>query len=324
VAAPLVELDGWSVMFRGHDAEVAAVLDVGLALERGERLGIVGESGSGKTQLSLSLIGLLADNGRSLGRMRFDGTDLDAVDREARRALCGKRVAMVFQDPMTALNPFLTIERQLTEGPMVHRGLSRDEARSRAIDMLRRVQIPEPEKRLARYPHELSGGMRQRVMIAIALLAEPDLLIADEPTTALDVTVQAQILALIDALCREQGTALILITHDLGVIARLVDRVAVMYAGRIVEVGPAEALFANPAHPYTRGLLASLPRMDRPRTVGALLPAIAGQPPSPQRRPNGCAFYPRCPEAGDRCRDERPAPRPRGPLLAACHLVEAA
>jgi oligopeptide transport system ATP-binding protein len=283
------------------DGVVKAVDSVSFELGAGEVLGIVGESGSGKSVTSLSLLGLMPRPQAShpRGAAFYRGRDLLRLSERELRAIRGNRISMIFQDPMSALNPYLTVERQLTEVLELHRGLGRNEARVRAAEMLVRVGMAEPERRLGAYPHELSGGMRQRVMIAMALLCEPDVLIADEPTTALDVTIQAQILQLIEKLRRDFGTSVILITHDLGVVAGMADRVLVMYAGRIVESAPTDALFAAPAHPYTAGLLASTPSLTGAHRER--LRAIPGLPPSLSALPTGCAFRPRCGRAIDAC-----------------------
>ena len=318
-AAPVLAVEGLGVRFATDDGEVRAVDGVGFEVGHGECLGIVGESGSGKSQTFLAVMGLLAKNGRAEGAARHHGRNILGLPARALNEIRGDRVTMIFQDPMTSLNPFLSIGRQLTEPLRVHKRTPRAEARAKALAMLKRVGIPEAEKRLDQYPHELSGGMRQRVMIAMALLCEPELLIADEPTTALDVTVQAQILELLADLRRDLGMAIALITHDLGVIARLADRVAVMYAGRVVEEAPAEALFAAPQHPYSEGLLNSVPRLDAEGR--AALETIRGQPPNLQNLPGGCVFRDRCAHAFDRCAAE--VPRLREVALGhtkACHL----
>jgi oligopeptide transport system ATP-binding protein len=292
---------------------------VSFTIAEGESLGVVGESGSGKTQVFLAVMGLLAKNGRATGSVRFRGEEILGLPPARLNRIRGVTLAMIFQDPMTSLNPYLKISRQLTEVLVVHRGMDGAAARRRAIAMLELVGIPEAARRIDMYPHEFSGGMRQRVMIAMALLCQPALLIADEPTTALDVTVQAQILELLTRLKGELGMAIALITHDLGVVAGLCERVMVMYAGRIVESGPAERIFTVPQHPYTKGLLASMPRLDAP--VGTKLRAIPGQPPNLQAPPAGCAFADRCAYAFARCAAERPALRPIDGLGAkACHL----
>ncbi len=318
---PLLAIAGLNVRFATPDGEVPAVRDVNLAIEPGECVGIVGESGSGKTQAFLAVMGLLAANGRASGSVRFEGGELLGRDRASLDRIRGRRLAMVFQDPMTSLNPYLTVSRQMTEVLMVHQGLDERAARAEALRLLDRVGIPDAAQRFDHYPHAYSGGMHQRAMLAMALLCRPALLIADEPTTALDVTVQAQILALLAELRHETNAAIVLITHDLGVIAGLADRVGVMYAGALVELGPAAAVFANPRHPYTRALLGSTVRLDR---AGGDLVAIDGQPPNPLRLPTGCAFHDRCPQTFARCSSEWPALRDVAPArAAACHLDSA-
>ncbi|MHB9835511.1 ABC transporter ATP-binding protein [Paraburkholderia terrae] len=302
----LLEVKDLSVRFSRRDgAPVDAVQRVSFSLDKGKTLGIVGESGSGKSQTVMALLGLLAKNGKVSGEALYNGTNLLTMNEAALNRIRGDRIGMIFQDPMTSLNPFLTIERQMTETLQLHRKLSRREAKQRAIETLERVRIPDAARRIGMYPHEFSGGMRQRVMIAMALLSEPEILIADEPTTALDVTVQAQIIELLRELNRERGTAIILITHDMGVVAGLCDDVMVMYAGQTVEQAPAQQLFAAPTHPYTIGLLNALPRLtdddDQP------LQTIPGNPPLPGMATQGCAFAPRCTYAEERCRATRPA-----------------
>jgi peptide/nickel transport system ATP-binding protein len=314
----LLEVSGLRTSFRLEEGgEFAAVDGVSFAVEAGRTLGIVGESGCGKSVTSLSIMGLLPKGqGRiSAGTVRFEGRDLATLGPQEMRALRGDRMAMIFQEPMTSLNPAFTIGDQLIEGIRVHRNVSAEEARSHAIEMLRRVRIPSPERRIDEYPHKLSGGMRQRVMIAMALACEPKLLIADEPTTALDVTIQAQVLDLMRTLRQETGTAIILITHDLGVVAELADEVVVMYSGRIVERAPVQRLFEHPQHPYTIGLLGSIPSL--PREQGGLH-AIDGQVPTPMSQVQGCRFAPRCPFALAKCRAEDP------PLMAMGQAQEAA
>jgi peptide/nickel transport system ATP-binding protein len=302
----LLEVSGLRTSFKLEGGgEFTAVDGISFSVDSGRTLGIVGESGCGKSVTSLSIMGLLPKGqGRvSAGSIRFEGTDLATLGPDAMRALRGNRMAMIFQEPMTSLNPAFTIGDQLIEGIRCHRDISAAEARTHAIDMLRRVRIPSPEQRIDEYPHKLSGGMRQRVMIAMALACEPQLLIADEPTTALDVTIQAQVLDLMRTLREETGTAIILITHDLGVIAELADDVAVMYSGKIVERAPVARLFAEPQHPYTIGLLGSIPKLHLAQDR---LNAIEGQVPTPMTRMDGCRFAPRCPFAVDKCRQEVP------------------
>lgn len=299
-----------------------AVNSVSFEVAAGETLAIVGESGSGKSVTALSILRLIPEPGRiENGRILFEGRDLLALDEAGIRAVRGNRIAMIFQEPMSSLNPVLTIGRQVAEPLRLHRRLKRREALDQAVDLLRSVAIPDAEKRLGDYPHQFSGGMRQRAMIAMALACHPRLLIADEPTTALDVTVQAQILELLKERTRETDSALILITHDLGVVARYADRVAVMYGGRIVESGPAGALYADPRHPYTQGLLRSVPRLEG--DTGGRLASIEGQPPDLSALPVGCAFEPRCPNAHERCLEAPPPLVAHGAARAwACYRAE--
>jgi peptide/nickel transport system ATP-binding protein len=301
---PLVAIESLKVVFHGDRGRTTHAVDtVDLDLVRGATLGIVGESGCGKSVTALALMRLLARTADVSGVVRFEGIDLlDLPDADI-RDLRGNRLAMIFQEPMTSLNPAYTIGEQIIESLVRHRGLSRRQARARAIELLRRVHIASPERRVDDYPHKLSGGMRQRAMIAMALACEPALLIADEPTTALDVTIQAQILDLLRELKAESGAAIILITHDLGIVAEVCDEVAVMYAGEVVERAPVEALFERPEHPYTVGLLGSLPRLDRQADE---LAAIQGMVPDMSALPDGCRFAPRCPFADQRCHRERP------------------
>lgn len=289
----LLEVTGLSSAFDTEAGELVAVDGVDFKVDRGKTLGIVGESGCGKSVSALSLIRLLPQPmGKVIsGEVWFDGTDLQKVDRDEMHKIRGNDISMIFQEPMTALNPVHTIGRQLTEAILLHQTVSSEEALEQAVDMLKRVRIPAPEIRVGEYPHQLSGGMRQRVMIAMALINRPKLLIADEPTTALDVTVQAQILALIAELQAEMGMAVILITHDLGVIAENCDEVVVMYGGRVVECASAKELFSNPLHAYTKGLLRSIPRLDRERKT--ILPTIPGNVPALADMPKGCRFCPR-------------------------------
>jgi peptide/nickel transport system ATP-binding protein len=293
---PLLRVEELRVEFPTEDGVVHAVDGIAYEVHRGRTLGIVGESGSGKTVSSLTTMGLTrAQGARISGRILFEGLDLLALPAERMRALRGGELAMVFQDPLSSLHPLHRVGGQLVEAIRAHRQVSRRAAREQAVALLELVGIPDPQRRVDAYPHELSGGMRQRVMIAMALANEPKLLIADEPTTALDVTVQAQILALLSRLQQELGMAIVLVTHDLGVVAEMADEIAVMYAGRIVERGSTEQILAAPQHPYTWGLLRSIPTLERPRDE-RLVP-IEGRPPSLIHRPSGCHFHPRCPHA---------------------------
>ncbi len=305
----LLQVDNLETVFgrEGRGPVAQAVRGVSFGVGAGRTLGIVGESGSGKSVTALSVLRLIAAPGRITGgQVRLAGEDLLTLSEKQMRAVRGARVAMVFQDPMTALNPTLTVGEQIEETIRAHQKVSRAEARAQALDWLTRVRVSLPERRLKQYPYELSGGMRQRVMIAIAFSCRPQVLLADEPTTALDVTVQAQILDLMDELKAELGTAIVLITHDLGVVRERCDDVAVMYAGQIVEHATAEQLFTAPKHPYTQALLASLPDWRRPRTE-ALLPSLPGQPPSLTAIPPGCPFAPRCPQRFEPCSTVVPA-----------------
>lgn len=314
----VLNIDRLTVSFDTPDGAVQAVTDVSLVVQKGECVGLVGESGSGKSQTFMAAMGLLADNGNASGSIDLDGHNLLTANEKELNTLRGERIAMIFQDPMTSLTPHMKIGRQLAEVLIEHRGVSKEEARASALTMLERVHFPEAERRLDMYPHELSGGLRQRVMIAMALMCEPAVLIADEPTTALDVTVQAQILDLLMEIKDTLGTAIVLITHDLGVVAGLADRVAVMYGGRIVEKGSVTDIFERPAHPYTQGLLACTPRLDE--DLQALV-TIPGQPPNLQNLPGGCSFHPRCTYVMDRCRTERPVLENTAKQRAkACHL----
>jgi oligopeptide/dipeptide ABC transporter ATP-binding protein len=310
--APLLEIDNLSTHYvsaRGSRV-VRAVDDVSLRISAGETLGIVGESGSGKTTLALSILRLLPRAARIAGgRLLFEGEDLvQKTDAEMRRVR-GKRIAMILQDPMASLNPLFTIGDQVAEPIRVHEGAGRTTAWMRARELLKAVRIPSPETRLNQHPHEMSGGMRQRIVGAIGISCEPRLLIADEPTTSLDLTIQAQYLNLLRELQRAHGIALIFITHNLGIVAKMCDQLAVMYAGRVVESGPVREIFDAPAHPYTRALLGSIPRMG---TGGRRLTAIDGQPPDLVALPPGCAFAPRCPSAVERCRAAPPPDLPVG------------
>jgi oligopeptide/dipeptide ABC transporter ATP-binding protein len=325
-APTLLEVDDLTTYFFTRDGVVRAVDGVSFSVRRGDALAIVGESGCGKSVTSLSIMRLIAcPPGRYVkGRVLFEGRDLLRLPEPEMRKIRGDAISMIFQEPMTSLNPVLTIGRQIAEALVVHRGSSREQATERAVELLRRVRIPEAERRATQYPHELSGGMRQRVMIAMALACEPRLLIADEPTTALDVTIQAQILELMRELQRETGAAIVLITHDLGVVAEMAERVVVMYAGRKVEEAPVVELFARPLHPYTRGLLESIPKLgaDSREIEGAprkRLAEIAGTVPSLAEPIVGCAFAPRCSYATSRCREDAPRIEEKVPgHFAAC------
>ena len=304
---PLLSVKNLTTTFRTDRGLLTAVDDVSFDLEAGETLAIVGESGSGKSVTALSLMRLIAQPAGRIakGEVIFEGQDLLKLTEPEMQAVRGDRIAMIFQEPMTSLNPALTLGVQVGEPMVLHRGSTWSNAIARAGDLLDRVRLPDARARVNAYPHQFSGGQRQRAMIAMALACQPQLIIADEPTTALDVTVQAQILALLKELAREQGTALILITHDLGIVARYADRVAVMYGGRIVETASARTLYRTPRHPYTSGLLASIPRLDQ--VTGRRLIPIDGQPPDLARMPPGCAFRPRCPRATPECDTTRPA-----------------
>ena len=304
----LLEVSGLATSFRLEEGgEFAAVDGISFSVEPGRTLGIVGESGCGKSVTSLSIMGLLPKGqGRiSAGTVRFEGRDLATLTPDEMRALRGNRMAMIFQEPMTSLNPAFTIGDQLIEGIRAHRNVSAEAARTHAIEMLRRVRIPSPERRIDEYPHKLSGGMRQRVMIAMALSCEPKLLIADEPTTALDVTIQAQVLDLMNQLRREFKMAILYITHDLGVIANMADDIVIMYAGKVVEEGPVGEIFENPCHPYTRGLLGSIPS-ERAIREKSKLTEIPGMVPSLLDLPAGCIFQPRCPRKSGLCDGDYP------------------
>jgi peptide/nickel transport system ATP-binding protein len=321
-ARPFLEVKNLAVTFQTDDGAVRAVSDSTFSVERGKTLGIVGESGSGKSVTSLAILGLhrTRSNANVTGEVWLDEDELIRATDEDVRKLRGGKMAMIFQDPLSAMHPYFTVGSQIVEAYRVHHGGNKKVARERTIDMLARVGIPQPEKRFHDYAHQFSGGMRQRAMIAMALVNNPDLLIADEPTTALDVTVQAQILDLIRDLQQEFGSAVIMITHDLGVVAELADDVLVMYGGKIIEKGPAADVFRSPQHPYTWGLLGSMPRLDR--EVRDRLNPVKGSPPSLINLPSGCAFHPRCPYAGrngDRSFTE--VPELRGGLHAvACHM----
>ena len=322
---PLLEVKELHTEFRTGAGLVRAVDGVSYTVEHGETVAVVGESGSGKSVGALSILRLIADPpGRiTAGEILFDGRDLLRLSETEMRKVRGRDIGMVFQEPMTSLNPVLTIGRQITETLEEHQDADRGTAERRALELLEMVGIADPRRRLRQYPHQLSGGMRQRVMIAIALACNPKLIIADEPTTALDVTIQAQILELMKSLTRKLGVAQIIITHNLGVVARYASRVNVMYAGRIVEAGPSEAIYHRPRHPYTMALLRSVPRLDRPRQ--ARLDPVEGQPPDLTRLDGGCAFRPRCRFAIERCGETRPtleATRDPGHLAACFRSAE--
>ena len=314
----LLKVDNLSTWFYTDDGIVKAVNDVSFSLNKGHTLGIVGESGCGKSITSLSVMRLVdSPPGKIVGgKIIFKGEDLLAKSEEEMRRVRGKRIAMIFQEPMTSLNPVYTVGRQIEEALLIHESMTKKEAKRRALEMLRLVRIPLPEKRFDEYPHQLSGGMRQRVMIAIALACSPELLICDEPTTALDVTIQAQILALIDELKEKTGTSVIMITHDLGVISEITDEVLIMYAGEIVEYAPKAQLFKNPLHPYTQGLIACVPKLSRDSDR---LQTIEGTVPSFDDMPAGCTFWPRCPFAESICKEKKPPLIDCGNRTVRCH-----
>ncbi len=316
---PTLSIRELSVNFASQETDIRAVQQVSLDVASRECVGIVGESGSGKTQVFMAVMGLLANNATSSGSARFEGQELLAAEARQLNRIRGSKLTMIFQDPMTSLTPHLPIGTQLAEVLVCHADLSWSEARSAAHRMLERVRVPEPGRRLNQYPHELSGGLRQRVMIAMSLLCTPKLVIADEPTTALDVTIQAEIIELLRAMRGEVGMALVLISHDLAVVAGLADRIVVMYAGRIVESGAAAELLRHPRHPYTAELINCLPSLSGPRLER--LPTLPGQPPQPGDSIDGCAFAPRCPRAAGRCRTERPPLQVAGGAACiACHF----
>lgn len=297
-------VDDLHVSFASARGNIQAVRGVSVSIRKGESIGVVGESGSGKTVLSRGIMGLLTQNATRTGRVEFAGHDLSSLARDELRTHWGTGMAMIFQDPMTSLNPVRRIGSQIMEGLTVRLGMSKQQAKARAVELLERVRIPDPYAALRKYPGQLSGGMRQRVMIAIAVACTPELLFADEPTTALDVTVQAQVLELLDELRGESNMSMVLVTHDLGVVAGHTDRILVMYAGQVVEAAPTAELFANMKMPYTEALLKSIPRMDLPS--GQKIPVIAGRLPDPTQPEPGCAFAPRCQYATDKCRAEQP------------------
>ena len=314
----LLEIENLTVTFATGDGPVNAVNGVSLKIDAGETLAIVGESGSGKSQTAYAAMGLLARNGAARGQVRFDGRNLLDLPQRELNKVRSQEISMIFQDPMTSLNPYMKISEQMAEVLTLHKGMSKSAAVAEAARMLDAVRIPDAAARITMYPHEFSGGMRQRIMIAMALLCQPRLLIADEPTTALDVTVQAQIMALLGDIRRDFGTAVILITHDLGVVAGFCDRTLVMYGGQVMEEGTTEDVFASPSHPYTVGLLSAVPRIDR---EDAVLATIAGEPPDMSHLPAGCPFSPRCAQVLPVCPGTRPALTPfDGDRRRACHL----
>ena len=315
---PLLEVRHLRVEFNTRRGTLVAVDDVSFDIAPGEVLGVVGESGAGKSITGTAIIGLLEPPGRiAAGEILLEGERIDNLKPEAMRKIRGRRIGAIFQDPLTSLNPLYTIGHQIVETIQQHLPMNAAQARKRAIELLGEVGIPAPERRIDHYPHQFSGGMRQRVVIALALCANPRLIIADEPTTALDVSIQAQIIQLLKRLGREHGTAVMLVTHDMGVIAETADRVAVMYAGRIVEIGPVQQVIHDPQHPYTTGLMASIPDMAQDRER---LNQIDGAMPRLNAIPKGCAYNPRCPHTFDRCRTERPELMPAGATRAACWL----
>lgn len=317
ISGHLLEVEGLRTTFSSPRGDVTAVNGIRFHVDAGETVGVVGESGCGKSVTALSLMRLVPEPPGKIvsGSVSFNGQDVLKMDRRQIRAMRGNEMAIIFQDPLTSLNPMLRIERQMAEVIRLHLKVGEREARHRAVEMLRKVGIPNAEKRIRDYPHQFSGGMRQRVVIAIALSCDPALLLADEPTTALDVTIQAQILDLMRSLTREFNTAVLLITHDLGVVAGICERILVMYAGSIVEEAPRRNIFYQPRHPYTIGLLKSVPRLDQPRADR--LPQIPGAPPDLGRIPSGCPFHPRCPFATDLCHRETPQLR----AVATAHTV---
>jgi peptide/nickel transport system ATP-binding protein len=319
--APLLAVENLRVEFPTRRGTLVAVQDVSFAIAPGEVLGVVGESGAGKSLTGAAIIGLLDPPGRIAGgRVLLEGRRIDNLPYEAMRRIRGREIGAIFQDPLTSLNPLYTVGRQLIETIRTHLDLSETQARERAVALLEEVGIPAAGRRIDHYPHQFSGGMRQRVVIALALAAKPRLIIADEPTTALDVSIQAQIIQLLKGLCKEHGTAVMLVTHDMGVIAETADRVAVMYAGRVVEIGPVADVIHRPQHPYTTGLMGSIPSIvderERLTQIDGSMPRLTAIPP-------GCPFNPRCPQAFDRCSVERPELLPAGATQAACWLHDA-
>ena len=318
----LLEVNDLEVKFGLRFGDLTAINGISFSLDKGERMGLVGESGAGKSVTGFAIINLISKPGFiSGGRVIFNGRDLAALSEEAMRDIPGNHISMIFQDPMMTLNPVLTIGTQMVETLQAHRSISRAEAEAIALEKLKKVQIPSPEKRLAQYPHEFSGGMRQRIVIAIALITDPEIIIADEPTTALDVTIQAEIMDLLQQLCESEDTGLILITHDLAVVSQVTEKIAVMYAGKIVESGPTQQVVNDPKHPYTQGLIKALPGSLQP---GARLNQIPGMMPTLTDIPPGCAFNPRCPLCDSICRNQEPPfiPVDHTARLVACHMVK--
>lgn len=317
---PLLEVKNLEVKFGLRTGEVTALRNINFSLERGQRLGIVGESGAGKSVAGFAIINLISRPGViSRGEVWFEGKDLSKLSPQQMRYIRGNRISMIFQDPMMTLNPVLSIGEQMLESVFIHTGKSKAEARELALVKLRLVQIPSPETRLGQYPHELSGGMKQRIIIAIALLLDPDIIIADEPTTALDVTIQAEIMELLLELCSTQNLALILITHDLGVVAQVTDQTMVMYAGQVIEYGNTKDIIRQARHPYTQGLIKALPHRGIP---GTRLYQIPGSMPLPNQLPKGCAFHPRCQYAEAKCQQTEPALVTIAEGKVACHLAD--
>jgi peptide/nickel transport system ATP-binding protein len=320
MTVPVLSVRDLVVQFPTRRGALTAVDRISFDIAPGEVLGVVGESGAGKSMTGTAVIGLLEPPGRITGgQVLLKGERIDNLDPESMRRIRGKRIGMVFQDPLTSLNPLYKVGEQLIETIRTHSNLTHSQARARAIDLLTEVGIPAPDKRIDNYPHQFSGGMRQRVVLALALCAEPELVIADEPTTALDVSVQAQIITLLKKLCKDHGTAVMLITHDMGVIAETADRVAVMYAGRIAEIGPVQDVIKRARHPYTEGLMGSIPTLD---SDSERLVQIPGSMPRLTAIPQGCAYNPRCPKVFDRCRVERPDPIAVGATSVACWLYD--
>jgi peptide/nickel transport system ATP-binding protein len=320
MTTPLLQVRNLRVDFPTRRGTLLALDDISFDIAAGEVLGVVGESGAGKSLTGAAIIGLLEPPGRvSGGQILLEGQRIDNLPQDQMRAIRGRKIGAIFQDPLTSLNPLYTVGQQLIETIVTHLPVGREEARARAIRLLQETGIPAAEQRIDQYPHQFSGGMRQRVVIALALAAEPKLIVADEPTTALDVSIQAQIISLLKRLCKDHGAAVMLVTHDMGVIAETCDRVAVLYAGRIAELGPVADVIHRPAHPYTVGLMGSIPSMEQDRER---LLQIDGAMPRLNAIPKGCAFNPRCPRAGERCRHERPELMDAGATRAACWLVE--